>query len=136
MGLAWDLLTAVHPGMMRGVTLGDWARLLWDNGFRVPPRYWPKAALTTLQGLANTPLRWLEAAVYGRRLARQDFPPPLFVLGHWRSGTTHLQNLLAQDDRFVTPTFSQASGPHDFLLTDRIRVGLARLFMPRLTSGV
>jgi hypothetical protein len=121
--------------MMRGVSFGDWLRALSDNGFRVPPRYWPKAAWTTLLSLGNTPLRWLEAALYGRRVASVDVPPPLFVLGHARSGTTFLRRLLAVDSRFACPTFSQVSHPHDFLLTDRLRSKIHALFMPA-TRGV
>jgi hypothetical protein len=29
----------------------------------------------------------------------------VFILGHYRSGTTHLHNLLALDPRFAAPTF-------------------------------
>jgi hypothetical protein len=124
------LLAPLTPGQMRGVTLGDWLGVLWSNGFRVPPRCWPKAAWTTLLCLGNTPLRWLEAALFGRRIAAQQVLPPLFVLGHWRSGTTHLHNLLAVDDRFAYPTFSQVSYPHDFLLMDGLRSRIGRWFMP------
>jgi hypothetical protein len=120
---------------MRGISFGDWLRALLDNGFRVPPRYWPKAAWTTLLSLGNTPLRWLEAALYGRRVAALEVPPPVFVLGHWRSGTTFLHRLLAADNRFTFPTVSQVSHPHDFLLTDRLRSKLYRVFMPA-TRGV
>jgi LPS sulfotransferase NodH len=109
-----------------GVTAGDWLRLLWANGFRVPPAYWPKAAYTTLHALGNTPLRWLEALVHGRRVARQQVQPPLFILGHWRSGTTHLHRLLAADGRFGYLSAFQASRPHHFLLAERLRPRAAR----------
>ena len=36
---------------------------------------------------------------------------PLFVLGHYRSGTTHLHNLLALDPQFAAPTFFQVLNP-------------------------
>ena len=45
--------------------------------------------------------------------------PPLFILGHYRSGTTHLHNLLALDPQFAAPTFFQALNPHTFLTTER-----------------
>jgi hypothetical protein len=130
MGRTATHLAPIDPGLMSGVTFGDWVRLLGDNGFRISPAHWPKATWTTLLSLANTPLRWLEAAVYGRRIARQEVPPPLFVLGHWRSGTTLLHRLLAADSRFAFPTFSQVWHPHDFLLTGRLRSRIARLLLP------
>jgi LPS sulfotransferase NodH len=115
---------------MRGVSFGDWLGVLASNGFRLAPRSWPKAAWTTLLSLGTSPLRWLESALYGRRVAAQQVLPPLFVLGHWRSGTTHLHRLLAADARFAYPTFSQVSHPHDFLLADSLRVRLGRWFAP------
>jgi hypothetical protein len=123
------------PGDMTGVTLGDWLGLLWDNGFRVPPRYWSKAAVTTLLSLGNSPLRWLEAALYSRRIAAQKVLPPLIVLGHARSGTTHLRNLLAVDSRFAYLSFPEAFHPHDFLLTAKVRSRIYRWSMPS-TRGV
>jgi hypothetical protein len=136
MSACGKVLNRLLPGMLRGITFGDWLRLLWSNGFRVPLAYWPKAALTTLHALGNTPFRCLEAAVYRRRVAVQEVLPPLFILGHWRSGTTHLQNLLAVDSRFASPTVSETSRPHSFLLTDRARLKLARWLMPPTTRGV
>ena len=37
--------------------------------------------------------------------------PPVFVLGHWRSGTTHLHNLLAVDGRFAFPNNYRRCSP-------------------------
>jgi hypothetical protein len=128
-------LALLGPGQMRGVSFGDWVRELWANGFRVPPRYWAKAICTTLLCLGNSPLRWLESALYGRLVAAQKVLPPLFVLGHARSGTTHLRRLLATDERVACPTLSQVSHPHDFLLMDRLRSRVAGFFHPA-TRGV
>ena len=90
-----------------------WARLLRQNG-GVPPRYWGRLAQILALSALATPLRAAESLRYGRRLARVRVEPPLFVLGFPRSGTTHLQNLLACDPRYgflsayqmVVPTFS------------------------------
>ena len=43
---------------------------------------------------------------------------PLFILGHYRSGTTHLHNLLALEPQFSAPNFFQALNPHTFLSTE------------------
>ena len=46
--------------------------------------------------LGRAPFSALERALVARRLARApDMPPPIFILGHWRSGTTHLYNLMS-----------------------------------------
>lgn len=55
--------------------------------------------------------------------------PPLFVIGHWRSGTTHLHNLLAKDSaQFACPSTYQVANPHTFLGTEAWR--------PRLYAGL
>ena len=119
------------PSLAAGLTFGDWMRLLSQNRFRVHPRYWAKVVSGTLCGLINTPFRWLEHAVYGRRVAAEVIHPPLFVLGHWRSGTTHLQNLLAIDGRFAYPKLCQTAAPHTFLLTERVVTAIGSWLLPR-----
>lgn len=42
---------------------------------------------------------------------------PIFVIGHWRTGTTFLQNLLGLDDRFHTPDTFESMLPEQFILT-------------------
>jgi hypothetical protein len=49
---------------------------------------------------------------------------PVFVLGHWRTGTTLLHELLACDPRLAAPTTYDCFAPHHFLLT--------RGWLPRL----
>jgi hypothetical protein len=60
----------------------------------------------------------LERLIYGRRIARtRVHPAPLFILGHWRSGTTLLHELIACDSRFAYPNTYECGVPHHFLLT-------------------
>jgi hypothetical protein len=101
--------------MLGGITLGDWLRLLRDNGFNVSPRYLLRALAITSQSAQNSVMRWIEDWRYGDIVRDVDVPPPVFVLGHWRSGTTHLHNLLAVDERFAFPNNYQALFPHAFL---------------------
>jgi hypothetical protein len=44
--------------------------------------------------------------------------PPLFVLGHWRSGTTLLHELLILDPRHTYPNTYQCFEPHHHLWTE------------------
>ncbi len=124
------------PGPLAGITLGDWLRLLAENGFRVSPKRWPKAVSTTACSLISTPLRWLEHALYNRRITAQAVRPPLFVLGHYRSGTTHLHNLLSADPRFAFPRLSQVTIPHTFLLAEPVFLAVGRILLPQNRFGV
>ncbi len=73
---------------------------------KISPEYRLKVALTSFIVLVSTPFHRYEEIVFNKkRLAKTKFEnPPLFILGHWRSGTTLLHNLLCldPDSSFVT----------------------------------
>ena len=62
-------------------------------------------------------------------IANTKVPSPLIVLGIWRSGTTHLHNLLSKDDRFAFPNTYQALNPNTFLTTETRNAAALQSFM-------
>jgi hypothetical protein len=102
-----------------GMTLGEYVRLLRKHRFAVAPAYWPRAAFMAGMGALNSVVGGYENRVYGPEVANAQIKPPLFILGHWRSGTTHLHNLLAVDSQFAYPNIYQVLNPHTFLSTER-----------------
>ncbi len=116
---------------LSGVTLGQWLRLLRDNRFSIDPRFWPRAALITLGAVPNSLVALAEQWRFGRAIDRTKIEPPLFILGTWRSGTTHLHNLLAVDRRFAYPNLYQVTYPSTLLLTERGTAWLIDLCAPK-----
>ena len=106
------LILWTGPGLLGGITFGDWLALLRDNHFAVDPAYWWRAAVITMRSMSNSLGRWREEACYAENSRDIPVEPPLFILGIWRSGTTHLQNLFALDSRFASPNWFQVSFPH------------------------
>ncbi len=78
-----------------------WLRLKKEN--KIAPSKKKMARKITLFVILSAPFRWLQSILIATRLKRISFKenPPVFVIGHWRSGTTHLHYLLSQDKRFV-----------------------------------
>ncbi len=80
--------------------------------------------------IARAPFSAIEKLVIEHRLPKpRDLPPPVFILGHWRSGTTHLYNVMVKsgDWAFVPPV---ATGlPWDLF-------GLGRAFRPLLEKSL
>ena len=124
-------LKHVGSGILGGATLGEWWRLLRENGFQVAPRYWPRAHYITALSLLNTLVGRWEDHRYGEAIERTVVPPPLFVLGVWRSGTSHLQNLLSQDRRFAYPSMYEVLQPHTFLSGGRFGARAMNRIVPR-----
>ena len=80
--------------------LSVWARLILENRGVARP-YWGRAARILALSALAAPLRVAESLIHSRRVNGVVLdPPPLFILGFARSGTTHLQNLITQDARF------------------------------------
>jgi hypothetical protein len=81
-----------------GITFGAWCKLLAQNNFRISPAYLHRAAAITTASLGNSAFAAIEGWRFDSAIEKtQITKAPLFILGHWRSGTTHLQELLAQD---------------------------------------
>ncbi|MEM9659138.1 MAG: sulfotransferase, partial [Planctomycetota bacterium] len=57
--------------------------------------------------------------------------PPIFIIGHWRTGTTMMHELMIQDRRFTSPTTLQVMSPHHFLATSWATRPLMRLVLPK-----
>jgi hypothetical protein len=96
-----------------------WLRILFRNRCAVSWTHLYIAVIITFVSFVHTLLRWIEEAVYGRRIRRtQITPPPIFILGHWRTGTTLLHELLILDPRHGFPTTYECLDPTHFLLTE------------------
>jgi len=77
-----------------------------------------------------------ERFLHGKAIEEQRIEGgPVFVVGHWRSGTTFLHNLLSLDPRFGTISFSESAMPLDYLSRFRPAHDVMRWLMPR-TRGV
>jgi omega-hydroxy-beta-dihydromenaquinone-9 sulfotransferase len=72
----------------------------------------------------------IQARTYRHVLEQLDLRPPLFLVGHWRSGTTLLHELLALDERFAAPDTYACFNPHQFLLAHHRTPAATRLTRP------
>ena len=91
----------------------------------------PQLTIAILAILGRMPFTLLERAfVRAKGGGQAVIEPPVFIVGHWRSGTTHLYNVLsrAPDLGFVTP-FATAL-PWDFLLLGRMMKPLLARALP------
>jgi hypothetical protein len=124
------MLQACGPGVLSGIRLGDWLRLLRKYWREVDLSRVPRVCAITFQSLKNSSVGAVERRRFGAAVEKVVIQPPLFVLGHWRSGTTLLHELLSQDDRFAYPTSYQTSFPHIFLTFEALDSRLMKPFMP------
>ncbi|MFQ5562213.1 MAG: sulfotransferase [Parvularculaceae bacterium] len=106
-----------HP--LSGANLQTLAAAAGRSGLPTKPLAATGAALAAL---ARWPFSTAERlTIESRLVALEEMPAPVFILGHWRSGTTHLYNIMTKSGAwgFVTPV--AAGLPWDLF-------GLARVF--------
>src|SRR5262245_36480008 len=88
------------PRFCHGMAFGDWFRLLKRNRFRIHPLRWGLTFTVTCVSIFNSVMRVLQKLTHDRALAQTGTEPgPVFILGHWRSGTTLLHELMSLDDQ-------------------------------------
>ena len=68
----------------------------------------------------NSLLNALQRLFYGRRIAEVKLEPPIFIIGHWRSGTTFLHELLTRDPDLAAPSTYECFNPGHFHLSARV----------------
>lgn len=104
--------------LLAGGSFRNWLRLLCANGVEAP--YLCRALFVTVTSLMCSPLRLLERALYGRAFDAVEIDhPPLFIIGHVRTGTTHLHNLISHDPNFGFLSTIQAGAPNFSLTASR-----------------
>jgi hypothetical protein len=115
-----------------GMIVTGWFPLLVRNRFHMSPRRWAMATLITLISILNWGLWLLQTLFMGRRIARTQLQgDPVFVIGHWRSGTTLLHELLVLDERHTFSNTYDCFCPNHFLLTAAVLRPLLRGLLPK-----
>lgn len=117
-GVAWPVahLIALAP-------LDVWIRMIVVSG-GVRPRYWGRLGFVLFTSFVGTiatvherlVLNLIRNRKFGDDPRVDHEPGAVVILGYYRSGTTHLHNLMSCDDRFVTPRWSQCLAGQGFWL--------------------
>ncbi|HEV3255929.1 MAG TPA: sulfotransferase [Gemmataceae bacterium] len=119
------------PRMWEGCNLFAWLRLLIHNRFAVYPSYLYIALIVTFVSAVHSVLRLWQEAWFGGRVARTPIrEAPLFIIGHWRTGTTLLHEFLILDERHAYPSTYECMEPNHFLLTERLFTRVFRFLTP------
>ena len=119
------------PRFWSGMNISGWYGLLWRNRFAIGPRSWGMAAVLSLLAVFNSALWLIQELLLGRRIRQtQLVDDPIFVIGHWRSGTTLLHELLALDQRHTYPDTYASFAPNHFLISGWLFRPLLKYLLP------
>lgn len=110
----------------------DLGQLVGENRYRIDRSRWAMAICAYL----STGLPWAANRIQEKRFGEQSdalsmIADPLFVVGHWRSGTTLLHELLTLDPQFAFPNTFQCFNPLSFLVTEHWLRPLTSPLLPK-----
>jgi len=84
-----------------------------------------------LLSISNSFFSLLETLIFSRKVNRTKLEPPVFIIGHWRSGTTLLHNLMSMDKQFIYPNMGAMLFPTHFLLTEPVLKHVVKHLLPK-----
>lgn len=107
--------------LWHGMAFDAWLRILWGNFLKISPARYPLILSVTILSLGNQFLKFLVWLFLSRKIAAVELSDdPIFIIGHWRSGTTWLNQILASDPNHVSPTARQCFQPETFLASQAL----------------
>ncbi len=102
---------------LQGFRLPVLHRLFHKKRFVADKEFVDKKIFLYANSIIHTLLSGLEKHYYHSKILTTEIEvPPVFILGHWRNGTTFLHNLLCRDARFSYARAYQSVFPGSFLL--------------------
>ena len=116
-----------HP--LFGISIKNWIKILSKNG-GIDIRYLPRALFITISSIGIIPARFLFKILYETKIEKTKITkPPVFIIGHWRSGTTFLHELLSYDPQFSYVTLWNTLLPDSYLILNPMKNFLSQ-FLP------
>ncbi len=105
---------------LAGTTLVNWIKVLLENNLHISLQYIPRAIYVSLLIIFTTPLRYIEKKKYKTKIKNTKIKDPIFIIGHWRSGTTFLHYLLSKDKNLSYVSTMETLGPNIFLAYEKM----------------
>ena len=120
--------TIQHP--LFGISTKKWIELLENNG-GVDNGFFSRGIFITFTSIFTSPARMLFRLRYDSKIKKTEIKhPPVIIVGHWRTGTTYLHELLSCDPQFCYVTLWHTMLPDSFLILDPMKNFLSN-FLPK-----
>ena len=106
------------PRFWHGMKMGALAHLVLPNLHKVQWHRWFVLFAVSWYSVVNSFFYLLQQLFFGSKIRKHEIKnPPVFIVGHWRSGTTFLHDLMATDKAITYPSTLQTMLPNQFMVT-------------------
>ncbi|HSH52002.1 MAG TPA: sulfotransferase, partial [Bacteroidales bacterium] len=102
--------------LIAGMRLPGFLKLIRKNGISIAPKYLARFLFLFQNGIWASIFHKREKKLFAQKIKNQQLPDnPVIIVGHWRTGSTFLHQILNIDQQFVTSNLFQGSIPDSFL---------------------
>lgn len=109
-----------HSYMLAGTSFGILMKLFMRNGISYKPRMLVRTLFLLQNGIWASIFKRMERRKLEDQLKNFPYPDnPIIIIGHWRTGSTFLHQLLNLDENLVAPTVFHVSLPDSFLVSKK-----------------
>jgi omega-hydroxy-beta-dihydromenaquinone-9 sulfotransferase len=115
-----------------GITLKHLFRLLHRNKISFQPKYLLRLFFIFQSANWSSLFALIDKKKFGKSLETiEKIPAPIFIIGHWRTGTTLLHKLMSLDPNFIAPTLFHVAIPDGFLSSYKFYKPIMKLMVSR-----
>ena len=115
---------------LSGTFFVNWIKILIENKFNIDWRYLPKALYVTIMILIMTPFRIFEKNSFDKIKNDIKVKSPIFIIGHWRSGTTFLHYLMGQDKNLAYVSTFETMTPNMMIKNEELFKNIVKNHLP------
>jgi hypothetical protein len=109
-----------HSYILAGTTSGKLLKMILKNGVSLNPKLLFRLLFLLQNGIWASFFKLREKAKYRKKLAQVPVvKDPVIIIGHWRTGSTLLHQLMSLDKNLVAPSVFQVSLPDSFLVSEK-----------------
>lgn len=121
-----------HPRCWDGMTMSDWYKQAVKGRFRIAPTGIGMFGIISGLSVMNSALARLQSWRFGQKIREVEIKrPPIFIIGHWRSGTTLLHEYMIRDEQFTFADTYSCFAPRHFLFSRPYFEPWVSLLMPK-----
>jgi hypothetical protein len=117
--------------VLMGIKFTTLFKIILKNGIGLNPKYILRLIFLVPNSLISQMLVLVEKIKFEKKTNQISIvKPPVFIIGHWRSGTTFLHQLIFLDNQFTAPTVVQTIIPEHILFSTKYYVPFLNIIMP------
>jgi len=117
--------------IIQGIRVPPLIKLVLRNGITPMPVYLLRFFVLLEGAVISSVFTMVERLKYHKQLKKVHFPaPPVFIIGHWRTGSTFLHQLLSLDPALTAPNLLQTVIPDHFLTSSKYYASILNKLTP------